>query len=480
MATFLVINHSRAAQRIIVEETPPTNALCSSTDGYLTRQVLGSSSEHQSSPSLTTILKIAMRILISGAGIAGPTLAWFLAKAGARITVVEKTHSLLAYGQNIDISGSALTVIKKMRLMDQIRRFNTTEKGTQFIDQEGRPFAPFPVKKGSSASLTSEFEILRGDLARVLYEATKDHPNVNYLFGTTIKEVASKDDDAVKVLLSNGEVQEFGLLVVADGQWSKVRKQYFPSEYVSVVDMGMYAAYWTIPRLPSDNDWWNIYVALQSRIISVRPDPHGTIRAMFTLMPCNDAQKKAWLTASKCDRQTQKKLLTSEFACAGWQAQRLLDAIDQAPDFYFQAIQQIKMSKWSNARIVCLGDAAYAPTPLTGMGTSLAITGAYVLAGELSKLNDGEHPSKALEAYESTFRPFVEKTQKIPFFVPAIAHPATAWKRWLFQTFMSTLSKVVATPWLLKRFDRKNNVDDFPLPKYLPFDDEGEGEGEVH
>ena len=322
-----------------------------------------------------------MRALISGAGIAGPTLAWFLAKTGSRITIVEKSHSLLPHGQNVDIQGSARTVIKKMGLMDQIRRFNTTEKGTQFIDPQGRPFAPFPVKEGSTASFTSEFEILRADLSAVLYEATKDHPNVNYLFGTTIKEVVSNDADTVKVKLSNGEVQEFDLLVAVDGQWSKVRKQCFPPEYVNVVDLGMYVGYWTIPRLLSDNDWWNVYQALESRIITLRPDPHGTIRAMFTRMPCNDAQKKAWLKVSKSDRQAQEELLRREFADAGWQAQRLLDAMNRAPDFYFQVTQQIKMSKWSNSRVVCLRDTAYSPTSLTGMGTSLAITGAYVLAG---------------------------------------------------------------------------------------------------
>ncbi|KAE9410455.1 FAD/NAD(P)-binding domain-containing protein [Gymnopus androsaceus JB14] len=394
-----------------------------------------------------------MRVLISGAGIAGPSLAYFLAKAGASITIVEKSHSLLSHGQNIDISGSAIAVVKKMGLMDQVRRFNTTEKGTQFIDPKGRPFASFPVN--SSGSLTSEFEILRGDLAVILYEATKDHPNVEYLFGTTIKEVVSNDDDTVKVKLSNGEVQDFALLVAADGQWSKVRKQCFLPEHISVVDMGMYAAYWTIPRLPSDNDWWNIYLALESRIITIRPDPHGTARALFTRMPCNDAQKKAWLEASRSDRQTQIELLRREFADAGWQAQRLLDTLDETPDLYFQAIQQIKLSKWSNSRVVCLGDAAYAPTPLTGAGTSLAIIGAY----------DGEHPSKALKAYESAFRPFVEEVQKIPFFVPAIAHPQRAWKRWLLHTF------VVATPWLVKKSDHNSSDEDFPLPQYPCFDE---------
>ena len=128
-----------------------------------------------------------MRVLVSGAGISGPTLAYFLAKKpGAHITVLEKSHALLPYGQNIDLEGSALTVIHKMGLLDELRRWNTTEKGTQFIDPNGQPFAPFPVKKGH-ASPTSEFEILRGDLARILYDSAKDLPNVDFRFGTTIQ-----------------------------------------------------------------------------------------------------------------------------------------------------------------------------------------------------------------------------------------------------------------------------------------------------
>lgn len=414
-----------------------------------------------------------MHVLISGAGIAGPALAWFLAKTGARITVLEKSQSLLAQGQNIDINGSAITVVKKMGLLDEIRRFHTREEGTRFIDPKGQPFAPLPVTAGSSTSFTSEFEILRADLSVVLYEATKDHPNITYLFGTTVKEVVSNNDDTVRVALSNGKTEDFDLLVAADGQWSKVRKQCFPPESVNVVDKGMYAAYWTIPRLPTDDNWWNVYLARESRIVAMRPDPHGTIRAMFTFMPCSNAQAKAWKETSRSDKQTQQDLLRREFADAGWQTPRLLDSMDQASDFYFQAIQQIRLSKWSTSRVVCLGDAAWAPTPLTGAGASLAINGAYVLAGELSKLNGGEHPSTALEAYESKFRPFVEKTQDIPFFVPAIAHPQTAWKRWLFHVFVSIISKVVAIPWLMKPFDHDTNDQDFPLPEYPKFDDEG-------
>ena len=414
-----------------------------------------------------------MRVLISGAGVAGPTLAYFLAKTGAIVTVVEKAPALLPHGQNVDITGSAVTVIRKMGLFDEVKRYHTKEKGTQLIDSNGRPFAPFPVKEGSIASFTSEFEILRGDMAKVLWDASRKEKNVEYVFGTTVQKVIS-NDASVKVELSNGTVEEYDLLVAADGQWSKVRKQCFPSESVTVVDKGMYVVYFTVPRLEGDNDWWNVYFGVSSRIITLRPDPHGTTRAMFTIMPRGTAQKEAWQNASRAGRQKQEDLVRQEFADAGWQAKRLLGAMSEAPDFYFQAIQQIKMDKWSDGRVVCLGDTAFAPTPLTGMGTSLAIIGGYMLAGELTKVKDGEHPKTALEAYEEAFRPFVEQTQQIPGIVPGVAHPDTAWKRWLLQTGISTMSRMASQAWFVRLIGgektAEQNDDGFQLPQYESLD----------
>ncbi|CRG84220.1 hypothetical protein PISL3812_01535 [Talaromyces islandicus] len=414
-----------------------------------------------------------MRVLISGAGVSGPTLAWFLAKTGASITVVEKREAILPHGQNVDLKGSAITVIKKMGLLDRVRQSNTTEKGTQFVDSKGQPFASFPVKDGFSASLSSEFEILRGDLAAILYETSRECPSVKYFFGTTIKEVILNDDKTVRVKFSHGVVEDFDLLVAADGQSSEIRQQCFPAECVNVIDQGMYAVYWTVPRLSSDNDWWNIYIALRSRIITLRPDPYGTIRAMFTRMPCNRDEEMAWLEASKNGKQAQQELLKEDFADAGWQSHRLLNEIEGAPDFYFQVLQQIQMSKWSNARVVCIGNAAYAPSPVAGGGTSLAIIGAYILAGELSKINRNGHPSKAFEAYETIYRPFVEEEQKVPAFVPKIAHPETGWHRWLLHSGLwvlsKGLSKLAAVPRLGNNFDQ-NSRDNFPLPYYPTLD----------
>lgn len=192
---------------------------------------------------------------------------------------------------------------------------------------------------------------------------------------------------------------------------------------------------------------------------------------MFTKMPLNNAERRAWQEASRASRKTQQELVRREFAGVGWETQRLLDAMDQAPDFYFQAIQQIKMAKWHTGRVVLLGDAAYCPTPLTGQGAPLAIDGAYVLAGELSKLNDGEHPSKAFEEYDRTFRPFVEEQQKIPSFFPGAMHPENSFQRWLITSFIWLISQLSRVSWVMSIVggNQSDEVDDFKLPHYPKF-----------
>jgi 2-polyprenyl-6-methoxyphenol hydroxylase-like FAD-dependent oxidoreductase len=408
-----------------------------------------------------------MRVLISGAGVAGPSLAYFLGKIGARVTIFEKAPDLLPHGQNIDVNGSAMAVMKYMGLLEELKRYNTTEKGTIFIGPTGKPFAPFPVRDGFG-SFTATTEILRGDLSLICYRASLRFPTVKYCFGTIIEEVVQNDEKGVKVKTSNGDIQEYDLLVAADGQWSRVRKQCFSPDTITTLDKGMYCVYFTIPRMKKDNDWWKLYHALGSRVVSIRPDPHGTIRAFFSIMPSTDEQEKKWAQTARADRESKNKLLREEFFDAGWQSQRLLDEMVNAPDFYFQKIEQIKMTKWSNSRVICLGDAAYAPTPLTGAGANLALLGAYVLAGELSKVAEGEHPSKALEAYETAFRPFVEDTQKIPSIFPSAAHPGTPFERWILQVVVGVLAKILALPifgWISPKID----AEDYKLPTYAAF-----------
>lgn len=425
--------------------------------------------------------KPAMRVLVSGAGIAGPTVAFFLAKAGAQVTVVDRAPALLPHGQNIDVHGSAVSIIKKMGLMDQLRRYNTNEKGGQLVDTEGKAYACFPLRDGGRASPTSEFEILRGDLSKILYEPTADHPNVTYLFSTTVARILSDGDKSVEVELSNGDVRAYDVLVLADGQWSPLRRAHFPREDLTVVDKNMYAVYFTIPREPADNDLWNIHVAPGARIVTTRPDPHGTYRAMFTRVPRAAADKAAWDAAARSrDPAAQQALVRREFAdVAGGQAPRLLRGMAAAPDFYFQSIQQIRMRRWHRGRVVLLGDTAYCPTPLTGQGASLAILGAYVLAGELGRLAEGgapgpcEHPRAALEAYEGLFRPWVEEQQKIPSIFPGVMHPETGLHKWALESFLWAFSRILNMPWVLRWISSHSpseETEDFKLPHYPKFE----------
>nr|OQO19792.1 hypothetical protein B0A51_11764 [Rachicladosporium sp. CCFEE 5018] len=409
-----------------------------------------------------------MRIIISGAGIAGPTAAYFLAKAGRHIdvTVLEKAPRLLAHGQNVDIEDQAIDVIKKMGLMEQVRRYNTTEEGTQFISPKGRPFAPFPVT--GAGGPTSELEILRGDLALITYEVTKVLPNVHFRFGTTIKRVFSSKqdgDELDRVELSDGETESFDALVAADGQWSKTRSMCFPQSAVSVVDMGVYAAYFTVPKTANDNKYWNLYQALDSKIIGTRPDPHGTTRAMFTCVPRNAAQKKSWEDIKRADRLTQEKHIAKEYSNLGWEAKRLVDAMPESPDFYFQSLQQIRMPYWHTSRVICMGDAAFCPTPLAGMGASLALMSAYYLAGEMSTLKDGEHPQRAFAAYESVFRPIVNSHLPDPSSGPKLLHPAGRVHRWVFQRLITVVAWIVGR---MSPADKKNTAEN-RQPTLMPY-----------
>ena len=151
-----------------------------------------------------------MRVLISGCSIAGPSAAYFLAKSGHTVTVIEKQPSILPIGASVDLKGSAVKVVKMMGVLDAIRQHTTTETGMQFVDTNGKAFGTFLVADGISA--TQEIECLRGDLADILASATKDHPAVTYRFSTTIKNVLQNDDTGVKVELSDDRYDSFLLL----------------------------------------------------------------------------------------------------------------------------------------------------------------------------------------------------------------------------------------------------------------------------
>lgn len=349
------------------------------------------------------------KVLITGASIAGPTLAFWLAKYGFNVTVVERSGSLRLGGQNIDVNGPARQIVQKMGIEAAIRAANTGEVGLQFIGQDNQVTAAFP--KEGAVSGTQELEILRGDLVSILYDCTKQ--NVAYQFGDSVTALEQQPNQ-VNVTFSSGKTELFQFVIAADGVRSSTRRLVFGEEPVFEY-LGLYTAYLTIPRQPTDTNWWRWYTAIDRRILMLRPDNQGTMRASVAFLESDEVYEKRSLTE-------QKSVLKSKLAGAGWEADRIINALDDTQDVYFDKIGQIKAPRWSVGRVAMIGDAAYCPSPLTGKGTTLAMVGAYLLAGELAS---HERYQDAFAAYEKRMRPYVKAVQQLPPGVPWLVYPKT-------------------------------------------------------
>ena len=356
------------------------------------------------------------RVLITGAGIAGPTLAYWLDRYGMEPTVLERAPELRLGGQNVDVRGAGRVVAARTGIEEAVRAAGTGERGLAFVDGSGAVRAEFPVTSGDRSAgdgPTAELEILRGDLGQILFEHTADR--VPYRFGD---QVVALDDDGrrVRVGVEHGPEEEFDLVVAADGVRSGTREIAMPGR-AGIRFLGLCMAYFTIPRDDTDTDWWRWYAAGEGRTITLRPDRHGTTRVLLSFLSPSSAPARMTPAA-------QRELLRAEFTGAGWQADRVLDGLGRAPDFYFEAISQVRAPTFASGRVGLLGDAAWCASPISGRGTTLALLGAYVLAGELARHEDHR---EAFAAYESVMRPHVRKAQKLPPGTPRIAHPRSRW-----------------------------------------------------
>ncbi len=354
---------------------------------------------------------MARRILITGASIAGNTAAWYLGRRGFDVTVVERAPGFRDGGQNVDVRGVGREVLRRMGLEQAALDSGTGEEGTAWVDARGRAAAQVMTKGLGGDGPTAEMEILRGDLARLLYEASRAH--AAFRFGDTIGRI-EQAEDAATVTFASGRTERYDAVVVAEGVGSSTREQVFPGEN-DVRWMDLTIAYFTIPRTGDDDRLWRWYMATGGRSVSLRPDKHGTTRAALMLHQ-KPRGEQGW------DAARQKALLRERFSDAGWEAPRVLAAMDNTDDFYFDVLRQVRMSRWSKGRVVLTGDAAWCATPLAGIGTTLAVTGAYILAGELSRSDD---VAGALAAYERTMRPMVERAQGVPKIAPRLMHPRT-------------------------------------------------------
>jgi 2-polyprenyl-6-methoxyphenol hydroxylase-like FAD-dependent oxidoreductase len=291
-------------------------------------------------------------------------------------------------------------------------------------------------------AITSEFEILRADLARICTDKAASIPGVEVVYGEYVASLSQPDDGSgpVRVDFVNGRPSEdFDLVVGADGLMGRARalSSGRPAK-ADVVHMGgVYLAYLTIPRTAADSPTRSrLYNAPGGRSIMLRPSRLGTGVVLQIRRP-GDAELDAAVASQ--DMATQKALVSRLFADAGWEAKRVLEGIAASDDFYLQAQAQVRAPTWSKGRVVLIGDAAYCST--RGMGTTLAMYGAYTLAGELTKaIRSGGTVPDALAAYERELRPYVQGIQKTPPGIRAIQLPHSRTGVWLLNSFLQFIT----------------------------------------
>lgn len=342
-------------------------------------------------------------ILICGAGIAGPALAYWLRKRGFTVTIVERAPAPRPGGQTVDLRGAGRTVIERMGLMDRARAESVDQRGLALVDAAGRTTARVPAESFGGEGIVSEIEILRGDLARLLYESTL--PDTEYLFDDTVTGIA-QDADGVTVAFEKAAPRRFGLVVGADGPHSVVRALAFGPEPEFVHPLGLYTAWFTATDDLDLDGWYLMHNAPGGLVASARPGRvPGEIKAGLSF-------RSAPIDYDRRDIAAQQVLVAERFAEVGWEAPRLLRAMRTAPDFFFDSMGQVRLDRWSRGRVALLGDAGYCATPLTGLGTSLALVGAYVLAGEIAAAK-GDHRI-AFRKYDEVMRPYVSQAQQLP------------------------------------------------------------------
>jgi 2-polyprenyl-6-methoxyphenol hydroxylase-like FAD-dependent oxidoreductase len=331
-------------------------------------------------------------VLVSGASVAGTTVAYWLAHHGYSVTVVERYPGLRPGGQAIDVRGPALTVLERMALRAAADHRRTRIQGASVVDRDGNE-----LSRDTESTPTGgrhhrpDIELLRDDLVELLYEATKF--NTEYLFD---------DGTSVKVTFERAAARSFDLVIGADGLHSNVRQLVFGPEAQFIERLGTYAAIFTVPNF-LELDYWQTWHYGDETMVGVYSARNNTeARAMVGFM-------EADLRIDYRDTEAQLAELERRMADDGWVRHQLMQYMRTAPDFYFDEMSQIKMDRWSKGRVALVGDAGYCCSPLSGQGTSVALLGAYILAGELAAAGDDYELGFA--NYRKEFHDYVKRNQ---------------------------------------------------------------------
>ena len=389
-----------------------------------------------------------LRVLVVGASVAGPTAAYWLAKAGADVTVIERFPELRTSGQGIDIRTVGVTVMRRTPGMEAaVRGKFTGMEGMSFVRENGRPYGTLTATGDpDQQSLVSEYEIFRGDLARILYDMTKENENIRYIFGEQVASMQQdgKENSPITVEFANGlPTSEYDLVVACDGATSRTRAMGLGCGVRDhIKSSNAWATYFSIRQdLLQGSKIAQATTAVGGRFVGVGPDPSGVNRiALMRFHPTDgDDATLPFREALKKGDQALKEFVTQQFKGMGWKTEEILKNMMESDDFYGSEVVHVKCPVVYKGRFVMVGDAGYAPG-LTGGGTSLALAGAYILAGEICRQRNDL--AAALQNYQGRMKPIIEDLQTVPPLVTTIMAPQTAWGIWVRNhmfVFVSTI-----------------------------------------
>ncbi|MFF5536589.1 FAD-dependent monooxygenase [Streptomyces cinerochromogenes] len=353
-------------------------------------------------------------VLISGASISGPALAYWLHRSGYAVTVLEKAGALRDGGYPIDVRGTATEVVRRMGILPQLQAAHIDTRRCTFLDADGGEVASLTPGAVAGGVEGQDLEVRRGDLAAILYAMVRD--DVEFLFGDFI-DTLDQSEQGVDVTFHSGEQRTFDLVVGADGTHSRTRESLFGPEEQFHRYLGYCFAVFTMPNtfgLSREVMMWNSPGRAAALYAAGDNDGLHAFLTFHRPQPPVDALR---------DPGAQRDLLATIFAGAGWEVPGMLDAMRDADDVFFDTAGQIRMPHWSSGRVALVGDAAYAPSFLTGQGSSLALVGAYMLAHALAANRDH---TAAFAAYERSVRTFVAMNQALVDNGAATLFPTTA------------------------------------------------------
>jgi 2-polyprenyl-6-methoxyphenol hydroxylase-like FAD-dependent oxidoreductase len=352
------------------------------------------------------------RALISGYGIAGASIAFWLVRAGWEVTVVERAPAVRSSGGPVDVRGDAVAALRAMGCYEELRAFSTGATDVEFVDRAGRRVGGFAIEPSRA---NGDFEIARHDLAQGLARATAGAQIVR---GDSIVEVR-QDLAGVDATLASGAQIRSDVLVAADGLHSAVRRLVMGPEDGTIAPLGMWIA--TLPFPAAGIDPFTVRVYNEpGRLAAVHPAGGHPGAALMLRAAAPEGRHLRGLD-------DQKAFLASEFAGSGWQVPDILTHVARADDLYFDAVIGVRIRRWWQGRVVLLGDAASSVT-IFGDGSSMAIVGAWELAKALERHAEVQ---AAFEAYERAQRRHVAPRQRgvqlaAHFLVPASAAGLTA------------------------------------------------------